>query len=494
MLAAALGCTGKDCFRIGYVAGLTFWLASLHWLLRIPVTGFPILGWVALSAFCAVYQGVWVWLCWKAFPIRVPQSTVRNFESSSRLARLRWTFLCAALWVALEMIRSRLLSGFPWSLLGVSQYEMTPLLQISSFTGVYGVSFLVAWTSVSLLSATLMLLRPQADRTTCASEVFLPLLAVSVAFATGYYRMTHTPTGERSIRLTLIQPSIPQSMIWQPDANDHRFETLLSLSEQALSNQTDVLLWPEAALPELNEASYAALTNLAVKHKVWFIFGADDVQYRPGATNTDDLLFFNAAWLISPRGLIADTYHKRRLVIFGEYVPLADWLPFTKWFTTITGSFTAGTKATQFPLRDLDVTAAPLICFEDVFPHGVRDHVTEDTDLLVNLTNDGWFGEGSEQWQHAANATFRAIENGVPLVRSCNNGLTIWIDEVGRIRRTLLDENNTIYGSGFATFTVPLRSAPHELTFYNRHGDVFGWACVVVAVWSAIGNAIRRRA
>ena len=173
MLAAALGCAGKQSFRIGFIAGFAFWLASLNWLLNIPVAGFPILGWVALSAYNALFQGIWVWLCWKCFPSESEHAT-RNTQQSlltsapanpkletTRLQRLRWTLLCAALWVALEMIRCRFLSGFPWSLLGSSQYQLTPLLQMCSVTGVYGVSFLVVWTSVCLMCATLLLFQPE---------------------------------------------------------------------------------------------------------------------------------------------------------------------------------------------------------------------------------------------------------------------------------------------------------------------------------------------
>jgi apolipoprotein N-acyltransferase len=492
MLAAALGGTGKQSFRLGYATGFAFWLASLYWLLLIPVAWFPILGWLALAAYNALFQATWVWLCWKCFPNGVPASALRTFQSSSRLDRFRWSLLCAALWVALEMIRCRFLSGFPWSLLGNSQFQMTPLLQISSVTGVYGVSFLIVWTSVSLLCAGLMILRPKTSRTTLAAEVFVPLLTVAVVFATGYWHILRAPSAPRTVRLTTIQPSIPQTMIWDPKSNDRRFADLLALSERALSNRTDALLWPEAAMPELNEASYTAITNLVIQHQVWFIFGADDVQLRPGATNDHDVEFFNAAWLLSPRGLIADTYHKRRLVIFGEYIPLVDWLPFIKWFTPITGSYSSGKAPTQFPLRDAGVTAAPLICFEDCFPQ-VHDHVTADTDLLINLTNDGWFGQSAEQWQHAANAVFRAIENGVPLVRSCNNGLTCWVDEFGQIHDAFRDEAGTIYGTGFTTFTVPLHAKPHPRTFYNRHGDVFGWACVALAGLAVASRAIRRK-
>lgn len=492
MLAAAAGTTRGDAFRLGYLAGLTFWLASLYWLLLIPATGFPILGWVALAAYLALFQGVWVWLCWRCVPDG-GEPTSTNPLPAARIARLRWALLCAVLWVALEMLRARLLSGFPWSLLGVSQFALTPLLQISAVTGVYGVSFLVAWTSVSFFCAARQLFQPGVTRGTLAAETAVPLLVVAVVFATGYHTLTR-PAGEtRTLRVTVVQPAIPQTMIWDPSANEERFARLLELTERALTNETDLLLWPEAALPELNEASYTALTNLAAQHAVWFLFGADDVQLRPGATSETDVQFFNAAWLLSPRGLVVDVYHKRRLVIFGEYVPLARWLPVLKWLTPITGAFTPGRSPTQFPLRDLDLHAAPLICFEDVFPHGVRGHVTNETSLLINLTNDGWFGDSAAQRQHAANALFRAIENGVPLVRACNNGLSCWVDERGRLREILRDDRGGIHGPGFATFTVELPAAAAPRPFYQRHGDVFGWACVVLGALAVAKRTVRRK-
>jgi apolipoprotein N-acyltransferase len=493
MLAATLGSRPGESFRLGYSTGLAFWLTSLYWLLLIPVPGFPILGWVALSAFLALFQGTWTWLCWRCFPSPVPASDsppsrqndvvgTGSFHRVSRLSRMRWALVCAVLWVALEMIRARILSGFPWSLLGVSQFQLVPLIQISSVTGVYGVSFLVAWTSVTLLCAGLMLLGPNAGRSTLATEVFTPLVVVAVVFATGFYRVTHAPQPARTVRFTAVQPSIPQTMIWDPKADDQRFAELLALTRRALSNETDVLLWPEAALPALNASNYASIVTLASEHQAWFIFGADDVKFRDNGTNESDLVYYNAAWLLSPRDQIINIYHKQRLVIFGEFIPLAEALPFVKWLTPITGSFTAGKSPALFNLRDARVNAAPLICFEDVFPHGAREHVTDATDLLVNLTNDGWFGESAEQWQHAANAVYRAVENGVPLVRSCNNGLTCWVDPQGRIRQIFRDRKGTIYGPGFATFDVGIEGTARPHTYYNRHGDVFGWACVVLGI------------
>jgi apolipoprotein N-acyltransferase len=218
-----------------------------------------------------------------------------------------------------------------------------------------------------------------------------------------------------------------------------------------------------------------ALSQLALSNRVWMILGSDDFGFR--GTNT---LFYNSAFLINPRGELAANYAKRRLVIFGEYVPLLDWLPFIKYLTPITGGFTAGERPVVFDLGELGAKTSTLICFEDVFPHYAREHATEDIDFLVNITNDGWFGESAAQWQQAASAAFRAVENNRPLVRCANNGLSCWVDRFGAMHNVEFDDSPDIYRAGFKIVTVPLpaRDAKPAATFYNQHGDWFGWACV----------------
>src|SRR5262249_35050520 len=154
--------------------------------------------------------------------------------------------------------------------------------------------------------------------------------------------------------------------------------------------------------------------------------------------------------------------------IFGEYIPLVRWLPFIKWFTPIQDGFTAGQRSAPFEFtldhNDAHELTAPssatepetvktsvLICYEDTFATLAREDTDEDTDFLVNITNDGWFGEGAEQWQQATTALFRTVETGVPLIRCTNNGLTCWYDANGRLRDFLVDGNNRIYGPGYMT-------------------------------------------
>ena len=476
MLAIAQGKSRGDAFRIGYVAGLAYFLSSLYWLLLIPVTGFPILGWVSLGAYVALYPAVWVWMM-SNFELRI-----LNYESWSR--RTLWSLAGAAVWVALEMVRSRLFGGFPWILIGASQFQLTPLIQIASVTGVYGVSFLVVWVSLSLLSAVKTILRQPTIRFAWLADFILPLFVITAIFAFGSVQLRDQNPSTSALRVTLIQPSIPQTLIWDSSANSNRFQELLALSENALKSKTDLLIWPESAVPVFDKASYAAITNLVQAHHIWLIFNADHAVWRPTAKDNDNCDDFNAAFLFDPHGSCRGIYHKQKLVIFGEYIPLERWLPFIKYLTPITGSFAAGAQPVTFELDDLRVKTAPLICFEDIFPQLTRECVHDDTDFLVNLTNDGWFGQGAEQWQHMANAVFRTVENGVPLVRCANNGLTCWVDSSGRVREIFKDKGGSVYGVGSQTIELPLSQSAENrtATFYNRHGDWFGWACVTVAV------------
>jgi apolipoprotein N-acyltransferase len=288
-----------------------------------------------------------------------------------------------------------------------------------------------------------------------------------------------------------VQPSIPQTMIWDAAESTNRFAQLLALSREALEQKPDLLLWPEAALPPLDREGFAMLTNLVHDYGVPLLFGADDSAPRPGGGGMD---YFNSALLLDGQARVEGNYRKRKLVMFGEFVPWSRWLPFLRFLTPIEGGFTPGKEPAEFTLANPRVRLCPLICFEDIFPGVVRRSLTPDTDLLVNLTNNGWFGEGAAQWQHAATAIFRAVENGLPLVRSANNGLTCWVDAHGRIRAHFTDARGTIYGPGVFLAEIPLPApAEREVSFYRRHGDWFAWLCVGLAVLGRTPLLWRRR-
>jgi apolipoprotein N-acyltransferase len=537
LLFSAVGQPAKVAFRLGWLGGFAFNLAALHWLLFIPVTGFPILGWLALSAYAAVYPGLWVWLCWRLRsnevlpPIQpLPRLTATSSDEEALAvlgaattahtasSSIAWAIKCAVLWVALETVLGCFLTGFPWLALGASQAKLLPLIQLASLAGVAAVSLLPVWFSVALCDDATSLWRERTGLWKRRLRCLVPLFFAAVAAAWGFnqflvlFRASHT-NPVRELSLALVQPSIPQTMIWNPAEKTNRFAKLMQLSELALATKPDVLVWPEAALPELHEESesFRAITNLVATHKVWMVFGTDEYELKPGASQgsnqPSDYLFYNAAFLLSPEGKVVSTYHKRRLVIFGEYIPLADWLPFLKWFTPIQGGFTAGKEPVAFEMgavvldrpsgekRELSpalkLRAGMLICFEDAIASAARDSAA-DADFLLNLTNDGWFGESSQQFQHAAHSVFRAVENRRPVVRCTNNGLTCWVDETGFVHDLGVGDAADVHGTGFRVVKLAVPAGPRAPTFYQRHGDWFGWGCFFAALGLFVLHRRRR--
>lgn len=517
-LVCGMGRNGRERFRIGLVGGLCFYLPALHWFRYIPYPVAPYIGWVALSAYLALYPAFWVWLCWRIFPARLvgredeamTPRLIELFFSVSWGARAAWILSCAVVWVATEMLIGCLLTGFPFLFLGISQQKITPMIQVASVAGVCGVSFLVVWFSVGLAAASLLLIHKPGRHWVWAKEVGLPALAVAIALFFGVQRMGEpissrfggNPSGEgvRTLRLAVVQPSIPQTVKWDDDANLKAFQIIQDLSAEAMKEKPDVVIWPEAALPKLlryDEDTYRIVTEFARENGVWMLIGSEDAEAGEGPDGAEKPKFFNSAFVVTPEGGIdmESKYDKRHLVIFGEYVPLAKWLPFLRVFSPVGSGFAAGEEPVWMKFDETDTfRAAPLICFEDCFPGLARSHVDAETDFLINFTNDGWFGASSQQWQHAANSAFRAVENGVPMVRCANNGLSCWADEFGVLHEVEFANGQSVYGAGYKILELEFsRPRPKRTpTFYNRHGDWFGWSCVLLCL-ALLTQSWRRR-
>jgi apolipoprotein N-acyltransferase len=483
---------GTRPFVAGYWAGLAGWLGMLHWLLFIPFPAGAFGGWFCLSAYVALYPALWAWLCWRTLPAESGGTALQRLGRLSWSRRQAWALGCAALWTGLELVQNRLMSGFPWNSLGVSQFRLTPLIQLATVTGVAGVTFLIVWFSTCLLGTMAVLLREPGKRRTLSGEILLPLLAVVTIYVAGMETIRAPAAERRTLKLALVQPSIPQLLIWDPTESTNRFHALLELTRAALTNHPDAVVWPEASLPSITREDYDELVGVLRQGGVPLIFGADDADSVDGVER-----YFNASFIVNTNGRPIASYRKRQLVIFGEYIPLESWLPFMKWLTPIGSGFASGDGPGAFPIQAGGeiLTASPLICFEDMFAPLARGSVAEETDFLLNLTNDGWFGKSSEQWQQAASALFRAVENRRPLVRCTNNGLTCWIDEFGRLRQILRDARGSIYAPGILLAEVEIPRPVAARTFYQTNGDWLGWSCAgVAAAWSlfSLGWPFRR--
>ena len=318
-----------------------------------------------------------------------------------------------------------------------------------------------------------------------------PLMTVAVVLIYGRHELSAVGETFKYYKIALVQPAIPQPAIWDPNEKTNRFLKLLHLSQAALAEKPNLLVWPETALPEMiarNQFTQDAIVNLLLANKSWMVLGAADYDSQPGANGLNETRWFNGAFLINPAGDMAARYHKRHLVPFGEFMPGARQFPILGRLRTAGAGLTSGERPGLFHMTEPAANCSVLICYEDLFPHEVRECITQETDFLLNLTNDAWFGDSAAQWLHLVNALFRTVELRLPLVRCCNNGITCWIDAFGRLHNVDSVNSTNVYEAGYKVIEVPLAASEggHHPTFYSRFGDLFGWACVILVAFFAL--------
>ncbi len=475
----------KAVFGWCYLASWIHSATTLYWLLNMPHFAGAIAGWLSLTLYTAIYPALWACLFWGLLlrsqilcqkAVQKRKGTLEWFRSLTLIESQRIALVGAMLWVGAEWMMSHLLTGFPWLILGATQLTWGPLAQTASLGGVSMISFVMVWTS---LSVGMGLIRTQLTNPhpwKWIPDSILPLGVVLLLNVYGYQRiqLIESLRSEETIRVGLVQPAFPQTLIWDAEEDQTRFEELLKLSEAALQLSPDLLLWPEGAFPG-NVNTVEPLWELLNKYKAWLCFNGTDVDVK--SQETDNPRIYNSAFLMDPSGRLKGTYHKRHLVMFGEFVPFSDQLPFLKMLTPIQNLFTAGVEAQVFHLPDMGVALYPLICFEDVMPYLCDQTRQKKADILINLTNDGWFKESAAQIQHASLAAFRSIETGLPMIRCGNNGLSCWIDPAGKIRATDSGgDPSDVYDQGFRIVEIP-KNWEMKPTVYQKVGRFFPAVC-----------------
>jgi apolipoprotein N-acyltransferase len=447
----------------GWTAGLAFFLPLLRWLTHTMTTfsslSLPLaLGvLLLLSAYLALYWGGVGWLLAWLRPRLGPG--------------VLW--LAPAGWVTGEWVRTHLLTGFPWGLLGYVPYQRLAVIQLAAWTGVYGVSALVVLVNAAIGWAALA-------RRARAVLVAVAVAAGAPAAAVLLGRAQLDGAGRPTLPVAIVQGNIPQAVKWD---EAFRAETLRIYAEltRAVAPGSRLVVWPEAALPvylRFEPKALAWLTDLAASAGAPLLVGAPDARLDGRVTR-----YLNSAFLVEPPGLRA-RYDKMHLVPFGEYVPLKRLLFFVEAVAAEIGDFTPGREVAIFPLEGAPF--GTVICYEVIFPDLFRRFVAEGASFMTNITNDAWFGDSGGPLQHLAMVPLRAVENGVAVVRAANTGVSAFVHPSGAIEARLpLGERGTLRGA------VPLRRAA---TFYTRFGDVFAYGCAALtAVGVAAGRAASRR-
>lgn len=450
----------KQRFIIGYLFGFIFFSGILYWLINVSVPGAIVLI-IILS--CAPAM----------FCLYTPSGIVYDILA------------IPSLWVLTEFLRSHIFTGFPWVMLGYSQYLNLPIIQIADITGVYGVSFLIVLVNFAIYSV----IRKFKKR---FIHIVIALCGLILTFFYGSYRLQEGYLGV-PLEISVIQGNIPQGMKWDPQYKRLILDTYERLTLQAKKENADLIIWPETAIPGFFEGDgylYTRITDLA---KII------DTPLLVGAIRETDSRLHNSAYLISEDGKVLKVYNKIHLVPFGEYIPLEKYIPWLRNFIDKPiGDFDFGDEYTLFRIKaerkgyinesivkDIRFyNFGVLICFEDIFPYLARNFVKSGAEFMVNITNDAWFGKTSAPYQHLEASVFRAVENRVPVIRSANTGISCFIDQKGRIISFVKVDGEKTFVEGYKQARIV---PSYRRTLYTLWGDIFvSISCVIFITALAI--------
>ncbi len=457
----------KDSFHTGMVAGTVHYLTLIYWLVPTMRT----YGGLTMILCVIILLGFSLYL---AFYIALFSAAVTAFCRKP----ITGLVMIPVLWVALEYIRAYLFTGFPWELLGHSQFSRIFLIQIADITGVYGISFLIVFANAVIFFAFLYLKGLDwqgADITKKAvavsSGVLVFLLALVVLY--GYLRVK-TVDREISISekiiISAVQGNIPQSLKWDDEYKSSTINKYIRLSKAEKKDNPELIVWPETATPFYlgYDVAMTSLLKKGIKETGVYCLTGSPAFNQVNKT----IQYYNSAYLIDPKGVPVARYDKAHLVPFGEYVPFKKWLPFINKLVVGVGDFGPGIKGKTIFMQEKKLGIQ--ICYEIIFPGLSRAIVKNRAAVIVNITNDAWYGNTSAPYQHFSMTVFRAVENRRALVRAANTGVSGFIDPVGRVV-----EKTPIFKEAAVTQPLPVLKC---MTVYTSYGEVFAGICLVVSL------------
>ncbi len=459
-------------FLLAYICGIFWYAGTCYWIystmrqyggVNAPAaTGILIL----FCLYLALYHG--------AFGLLISLIAKR--------AHVKWVFVLApAVWVAVELARTRI-TGFPWDLLGIAQVDNVSLARIATVTGVYGISFEIMLVNTAFAAAFLVR-REKRKQLLLAS-----LAAVAVLQAV---RWIPAPAFPSSRTAYLVQANVPilDGADW---TKEYFAQTLRELSQISLDPGSvnapipsdsatqatsaihpDLIVWPESPAPFYTSDPIFrnVVSNVAREANTWVLAGS--IGIRNASANADrPTEIYNSGVLVSPQGDLTARYDKMHLVPFGEYVPFEKLFAFASGLTKEVGAFSRGES--RQPLDAGSTKLGVFICYESIFPDEIRQPVADGAQVLVNISNDGWYGDSGAYAQHLKQARMRAIENAHWLLRDTNTGVTASIDPYGRIVASIPRKTR-------ATLVAPY-ALVSETTFYTRHGDWFAYLCAIILI------------
>ncbi len=466
LLFAIRDVSARDSFFLGLAAGMVHFATLLYWLIQtMHVYGFLPL-WLSGIVFMLL-----------VFYLALYVAVFSGLLTFCRQGPFFSFMMMPVFWVLLEYVRSFALTGFPWGLIGYTQFEQLRLIQIADMFGVYGVSFAVLLVNGAVFFAGLGLTGKKWQgrnisglQVAAAGIVGVAAVALMAAYGENRLKVADSLIAEtEKTTVAVVQGNIPQILKWDTEFRIQTIDTYVRLSQQVNEMRPELIVWPETATPfymkyniELTKIVLQAVQSMGAS----FVVGSPTVEL----TDTSEY-YFNSAYLITPEGDIADRNDKVHLVPFGEYVPLRKWLPFVNHIVAQVGEFRPGRAGNtlDWPRADIGM----LICYEIIFPELAARMTANNAGLLVNITNDAWFGKSSAPYQHFSMAVFRAVENRRSIVRAANTGISGFIDPAGRVL-----EQSLLFQEAAMACPVPLINGHHS--FYNRHPHLLVLCCFLV--------------
>jgi len=468
LLYALKGRSLSEAFFIGLISGLVYNVGIIYWVSFVVVNyGYlPLYLGISVMFLLALYLSLYVSL----FSVALVYL---------RRKRIGDIYSAPLLWTVCEFAKSHLLTGFPWENLAHSQYDFTLLIQIADVTGIFGITFLIV-----LINCAFYDLLTMRFRKTFFKEVILVTIVFSLVIGYGFYRIENVKNSLKDteyVNVSLIQGNIDQSVKWDPRFQLDTLRIYRELSFEASASEPRLIVWPETAAPfyfQNIDEMHENILNIARETGAYLLFGSPSYVNDEGR-----YLFKNSAYMVSPEGKTVGRYDKTHLVPFGEYVPLKKYLFFVQKLVVGAGDFIPGDSITPLTMDGKKVGV--LICYEGIFPEISSEYGVKGSTLLVNVTNDAWYGWTSAPYQHLTMAAFRAVENRTYFVRAANTGISAIIDPAGKIvSRTGLFERAVLNGR------VQLSS---QSTFYELYGDLFVYVCGVLILVVFLFSLTRRR-
>jgi len=482
--ARLLPATPWQGFVLGYLCGILWFAGTCYWIfdtmhryggLPIPVA---VLAQILFCMYVGLYHGMFGLLLAVIAGSKMVGSKIARPEIVASGASIRRALGAAPfLWVAVELARTRI-TAFPWELLGYSQTGNFALTRIAALVGVYGLSFEIVLVN-SVFAAAFLVAKEQRKRLLVAACAAAVILQTGQLLVPPPVAMDHTAL--------LVQPNIPiqEGAMWTKEYFQSTLRDLTATSVPPVGEKADrrydLIVWPESPSPfYTNDPLFReAVSALARQSGSWVVAGS--IGITPAMhSGGESSQIFNSATLINPQGEWVGRYDKVHLVPFGEYLPFPQLFAFAGGLTKEVGEFERG--ASRTPLDAGGQRLGMFICYESIFPDEVRQGPLQGAQVLLNISNDGWYGDSGAWKQHLQQTQMRAIENGRWLLAGTNTGMTASVDPDGRIVAATPRKVRTALAAPYALIS--------GTTFYTRHGDWFAYLCAIISAGALLARFV----